>query len=143
MPIDLSGEVAEKINVAFRDAIPLVIATASAAAVPDLALKGSAFVYDKDHVAYWERVRGQTLRNLQENPAVALYYLNVPQRSMFRLYGVAEVIEAGPVRDEIMSRTPQHELDRDPERKGAAILIRIDRVVGRDISMEREVVSAS
>ncbi|MBK7726811.1 MAG: hypothetical protein IPI33_16830 [Dehalococcoidia bacterium] len=45
------------------------------------------------------------------------------------MFGQAEVLTEGPVRQEVMDRTIPLELDRDPERKGAAIMIRIDWVL--------------
>ena len=50
------------------------------------------------------------------------------------------MFEDGPVRDEIMARTPAPELERDPERKGIAVLVRVDRLeeaFGR-VSQRRE-----
>jgi hypothetical protein len=38
------------------------------------------------------------------------------------------VHENGPVRDAVMARTVKDELDKDPERKGAAVVIRVDKV---------------
>ena len=37
-----------------------------------------------------------------------------------------------------MDRTIQAELDRDPERKGVAVIIRVDRVLGRNFEQKRE-----
>jgi phage-related protein len=36
--------------------------------------------------------------------------------------------ESGPVRDQVMARTVKEELDKDPERKGAAVVIRLDKI---------------
>jgi hypothetical protein len=56
----------------------------------------------------------------------------------WKMFGHAEVLSEGPVRQEIMDRTIALELDRDPERKGSGILIRIDRVLqAGQVIMER------
>jgi hypothetical protein len=36
--------------------------------------------------------------------------------------------EDGPIRDQVMARTVKDELDKDPERKGAAVVIRLDKI---------------
>jgi hypothetical protein len=38
------------------------------------------------------------------------------------------VHEEGALRDQVMARTVKDELDKDPERKGAAVIIRLDKV---------------
>jgi hypothetical protein len=124
---------------ALKDGAPVMIASASAAGMPDLAFKGSAMVWDDEHVAFWERARGQTMRNLEENGQVCVLYRNPATRTAWKFFGVAQVLQDGPLRSEIMGRTVQFELDRDPERKGAAVLIRIDRVIqAGQVVMERQ-----
>ncbi|MEX0782272.1 MAG: pyridoxamine 5'-phosphate oxidase family protein [Dehalococcoidia bacterium] len=124
---------------AVKDASPVLVASASAAGMPDIAFKGSAMVWDNEHVAFWERSRGQTMRNLEENGQACLLYRNTTTRVAWKFFGKAEVLQAGTLREEIMAKTVSFELDRDPERKGAAVLIRIDRVLqAGQVLMERE-----
>ena len=42
---------------------------------------------------------------------------------------VAELHRDGATREQIMAKTVEFELARDPERKGAGVLIRVDRVL--------------
>jgi hypothetical protein len=46
----------------------------------------------------------------------------------WRFHGVATVHESGPVRDQVMARTVPAELEKDPERKGAGVVIRLDKI---------------
>jgi predicted pyridoxine 5'-phosphate oxidase superfamily flavin-nucleotide-binding protein len=139
MPVELTDEMREAFANAVRDGAPVLIASASASGMPDIAFKGSAMVWDKDHVAFWERARGQTMRNLEENGQACLLYRNTQNRVAWKFFGKAEVLQSGPLREEIMARTVQFELDRDPDRNGAAVLIRIDRVLqAGQVLMERE-----
>ena len=139
MPVELTDEMREAFANAVRDGEPVLIASASASGMPDIAFKGSAMVWDKDHVAFWERARGQTMRNLEENGQACLLYRNTQTRVAWKFFGKAEVLQSGPLREEIMARTVQFELDRDPDRNGAAVLIRIDRVLqAGQVLMERE-----
>ncbi len=139
MPVELTDEMREAFANAVRDGAPVLIASASASGMPDIAFKGSAMVWDKDHVAFWERARGQTMRNMEENGQACLLYRNTQTRVAWKFFGKAEVLQSGPLREEIMARTVQFELDRDPDRNGAAVLIRIDRVLqAGQMLMERE-----
>jgi hypothetical protein len=127
--IDLT-EMAELVDRSGPDGYVMLVATASKAGAPDLAFKGSVMVWDQDHLAFWERAHGTTLKNLEENPQVALVYRNRDAGKNWRFWGVAELLRDGEVREGIMGRTFQPELDRDPERKGVAVLIRVDKVGG-------------
>ena len=85
-------------------------------------------VFDSETLAYWERVKRSALDNVAENPKVAILYNNPDKRVRWRFYGTAVVHESGPIREEVMSRTVKAELDRDPERLGVAVLIKIDKI---------------
>ncbi len=129
MPIALTDEMKAAFETSLADGAPVMIASAGKSGMPDIAFKGSAMVFDADHIAFWERALGTTFRNLQENPGACVLYRNAANRVAWKMFGHAEVLTEGPVRQQVMDRTIQFELDRDPERKGAAILIRIDRVL--------------
>ena len=127
--IELTEEMKTAINSSFTDGLALLVGTASKAGMPDMAYKGSTMAFDGDHLAFWERSHGQTLRNLDENPQVCLIYRNPQTRLAFKFFGVAQLLKEGPVRQQIMDRTVEFELSRDPERTGVAVLIRVDRIL--------------
>jgi predicted pyridoxine 5'-phosphate oxidase superfamily flavin-nucleotide-binding protein len=137
--IELTDEMREAINNALTDGAPVIVASASRGGMPDIAFKGSAMVWDREHLAWWERSRGQTLRNLEENPQVCLLYRNPQRRVAWKFFGVAELHHEGDLRRQIMDRTIEIELSRDPERLGVGVLVRVDRVVqGPNVLMQRE-----
>src|SRR5713226_305255 len=80
MAVELTEEMAQHVNNAFTNRIPCVLATASAEGAPDIGFKGSMMVFDGEHLAYWERTRGQHLANVERNPKVAVLYHNIPER---------------------------------------------------------------
>jgi predicted pyridoxine 5'-phosphate oxidase superfamily flavin-nucleotide-binding protein len=135
--IDLS-EMAEYVDRAHDDGLTCLVATASKDGQPNLAFKGSVMVWDKDHLAFWERAHGETLNQLRENPRIAAVYRNRAAGKAWRFWGVAELHESDELRGQIMARTIQAELDRDPERKGVAVIIRVDRVAGSGVEQRRE-----
>jgi hypothetical protein len=97
--------------------------------------RGSVQVYDDDHISLWERGRGSTTANLHEGSKVTVYYQNfdlmqsgeLPIAGIARLYGVASVHKSGPAYDKVWERLIQPEKDRDPDKGGFAVLIKIER----------------
>ena len=83
--IDLS-EMAEYVDNAAAQGVPALVATAGADGQPNLAFKGSLMVWDREHMAFWERAHGETLAHLKENPQIAaggsdvLYPVGPPRR---------------------------------------------------------------
>jgi len=139
MAVELTEQMSEEVNNALEHRIPCLLGTASPDGAPDMALRGSMMVYDTDHLAYWERSRNESLANLEENPKVVVFFRNPETRAQWRFYGEATIFKQGDeMRDQIMSRVVQRELDADPERLGYGVLIRVDRVrQGNNVLMER------
>ena len=139
MPIKLTEEMAQALSTALADRIVCVLASASKDGQPDIGYKGSVMVFDDEHLAYWERTRGQHLRNVQENPKVAVLYNNGPARLSWRFFGQATVHQGDDVWQKVMDRCVPAELDRDPDRLGYAVLIRVDKVLARgQVLMSRD-----
>ena len=128
MPIDLTPY-AEAVDSALAEGSFCVLATGAEGGTPDIGFKGSMLVFDRDHLAYWERTRGQHLANLRRNPGVAVLYFSHTRGTYLRLYGRAELHEGDAVREQIMARVVEPELNYDPEREGIGVLIRVDRLV--------------
>jgi len=130
--IDLSS-MAELIDRAHEDGLTCLVATASRDGRPNLAFKGSVMVWDNEHLAFWERAHGETLAHLRENLRIAAVYRNRAAGKTWRFWGVAELHESGSLREQVMARTIPAELERDPERTGVAVLIRVERVTGSGV----------
>jgi hypothetical protein len=131
---------ADTVDHALADGVPCVLASSDDDGHPDLALKGSVMVFDRDHLAFLERSHGASIENLQRNPHVAILYRDSSKGiSSRRFFGVAEVHESGELREEIRSRSVAREVEKDPDNQGIGVLIRIDRVVdGRaDVLQQR------
>ncbi len=138
--IELTDEMKELLDTALADRMACLVGTATKDGRPQISPKGSVMVFDKDTLAYWERSLRSALDNVAENPHVVIYYNNSEKRVRWRFYGTATVHKSGPVRDEVMSRTVQAELDRDPERKGVAVVVRVDLIndLSGDVLQQRE-----
>lgn len=138
MAIQLTEEMRDALNSSGTDGFTCIVATASASGTPDLAFKGSLIAWDDESLSFWERSRGTTLTNLSENPQVMVLYRNTPKRLVWRIAGRATVHTEGETYQGVLARTPQFELDRDPERKGAAVTILIDKILqGPNVIQQR------
>jgi hypothetical protein len=124
----------EHINTAFPAHVCLV-ATVLPNGFAQVTPRGSTMVYDDDHLALWERGRGSTTANLQGGSKVTVFFRKpalreagvLPKGGVARFYGRAAIHRAGPVYEDVWRRLIQPEKDRDPERKGFAVLIRVER----------------
>ncbi|TMC74820.1 MAG: pyridoxamine 5'-phosphate oxidase family protein [Chloroflexi bacterium] len=105
---------------------------------PDLALKGSLMVWDKDHLAWWERSKRETLAALGANPRVAIFVRNPTRdRRTLRFYGTARVIEDPELRERVWDRVQQVEKDMDKDKQGVAVIVRVDRVRAGPLDIQR------
>ena len=126
--IHIDDELRALIDNALDDRCPISIGTVSSDGEPQISMKGSVLVFDRETLAYWERAWRSSAANVVANPKVVLFYRNPEQRINLRFHGTATVYQSGAIRENVMARTIQGELDRDPERTGAAVLVRLYRV---------------
>jgi len=126
--INMTGEIQELVDRAHADGWDCIVGTVDKDGQPQLSLKGSVMIYDSETLAYWERAKRTALANVADNSKVTVLYNNMTDRTRWRFYGTAEVHESGPIREEVMSRTVEAELERDPDRLGVAVLIKINKV---------------
>ena len=95
--------------------------------------RGSTQVYDEGHISLWERGRGTTAALLADGTNVTVFYFNLGARDVLpiggivRLYGTATVCKSGPVYDRVWERLIDPEKKSDPEKKGWAVLIKVQR----------------
>ena len=102
--------------------------------------RGSTMVFDDTHIALWERGKGSTNENLADGTALTVYFRKpqlradgvLPKGGIARFYGTAQVVKSGPQYEEVWRRLVQPEKDRDPEKKGFAVLIKVERAEDLD-----------
>lgn len=124
----------EHINSAFP-ANTCLVATVLPDGFAQVSPRGSTLVYDQNTIAFWDRGRGSTHDSVTTGSKITVYYRNpklreegvLPGGGIARFYGTATVYESGPIRDEVYDRIVQPEKDRDPEKKGQAVLVAIER----------------
>ena len=126
--IAIVDQMKELVNNALANGCPCILATVSGDGEPDIGYKGSMMVFDDESLAYWERTKRQHMKNVKENPRVIVLFRDGKTKAAWRFHGTATMHEDGPIRDQVMARTVKEELDKDPERKGAAVVIRLDKI---------------
>jgi uncharacterized protein len=97
--------------------------------------RGSTQVFDDEHFSLWERGRGSTTENLTDGTRVTIYFRKpqlradgiLPKGGIARFYGTARLFKSGPTYEEVWTRLIQPEKDRDPDKKGFAVLIEVER----------------
>ena len=129
----------EHINTAFPAHVCLV-GTVLPSGFAQVSPRGSTMVYDDEHLALWERGQGldqrQSPRRQQGHgvpeeaaaPRIGL----LPKGGIARFYGVAQIHKSGAAYEEVWQRLVQPEKDRDPDKKGFAVLIKIERAEDLD-----------
>jgi hypothetical protein len=71
--IKFTDEMKQRINNAFADKKYCIWATASSDGVPSLSFRGSAFVWDDEHLAVWERSRQSGAEHWKRTPTSRCY----------------------------------------------------------------------
>ena len=126
--IDVLDQMKEMIDPALANGCPCILATVSGDGEPDIGFKGSMMVFDKQSLAYLERTKRVHLKNLKENPKVIVLFRDAKTKVAWRFHGIAALHESGPIWEQGMARTVKEELDKDPERKGIIVQIRLDKI---------------
>jgi hypothetical protein len=98
--------------------------------------RGSTMVFDDEHLATWERGRGSTQGGLTDGAKLTVYFRKpqlrtegiLPRGGIARIYGTAKVHKSGPVYEEVWNRLIEPEKKNDPDKKGFAVLIAVERV---------------
>jgi Pyridoxamine 5'-phosphate oxidase len=127
------------INTAFPEHVCLV-GTALPDGFAQITPRGSTMVFDDGHLALWERGKGSTTGNLHDGSKVTVYFRKpqlradgvLPKGGIARFYGTAAIQKSGAAYEEVWRRLVQPEKDRDPDKKGFAVLIKIERAEDLD-----------
>jgi hypothetical protein len=129
----------EHINTAFPANVCLV-ATVLPNGFAQVSPRGSTMVFDGEHLALWERGKGSTNANLKDGTKVTVFLRKpqlresgvLPKGGLARFYGTAEIHKSGAAYEEVWKRLVQPEKDRDPDKKGFAVLIKVARAEDLD-----------
>lgn len=132
-PVDLSGAIAAAVNGAFMNRTPVTVAYVDANGQPHLSLRGTTQVINDQQLALWARnPEGGLPGALAAQPRLALMYRDPATRTSYQFHGPGRLVTDAALRDRIFDNSPELERGMDPDRRGAAIVIDVTRVEGRD-----------
>ena len=137
--IELSDEMREALASALGDRAPVVVSYVDGDGQPHISFRGTTQVYSVDQLAIWARNPDGGLPNaLGTDSKIALLYRNSETRLSWQFHGRARVDEDEEVRRTVFDNSPEFERDQDPDCKGKAVIIDVDRVIQRcETIMER------
>ncbi len=141
MPIKLTDEMRERIGNAVDDRMPVITASVDGEGQPSMAFYGSAQVYSDDQLAIWVRNREGSglLKRLPVSPRMAFLYRNPAERIGWQFHGRAYIEDDPAVCQAVYDAAPEGERNADPEMKGIAVIVNVDRVIMRgEVIMSRD-----
>ena len=134
-PLELTPAIKDAINGALINATPVTVAYVDHEGQPHLSLRGTVQVFSPTELALWIRnPEGGLLAAIQENPRLALWYRDSRTRTSYQFHGRARRDDDADVRDRVFTGSPEQEQRMDAQRRGAAVIVELDRVEGRDAS---------
>ncbi len=132
--IQITDDMRAFVNNALADGLPCLVGTIGEDGWPSVGPKGSVLVFDDQTLAYWERAHRSSIENLRKNPKVVVYYRNQAAAAKLggggalRFYGTADLHPSGATREKVRPMVVAAEIEKDPENKGIAVLIRVERI---------------
>ncbi len=129
----------EHINAAFPENVCL-LGTVEAGGHAHISPRGSTQVFDGDTLAVWDRGGRASSEALENGAKLTVYFRNsklsavprggnglLPAGGVARFYGAAELHTEGAAYEQVWNNMVAQERDSDPEKRGFAVLIRIER----------------
>jgi hypothetical protein len=129
--VNLTGEVAAAINGAALRGHPLALAYIRDDGSASLSFRGSTYVRGSTELAIWARERETGLAAaITDRPRVSLVFFEIdgPGPRYLAIEGRARVVPE--LNDEVYGAIVEPERQRDPERKGVAVVIDVNSVTG-------------
>ena len=129
----IPAQLHQHINDALYPDTPLV-GTVDADGYPRISYRGSTCVFDDDTIAFWDRGTGGVPKSIDDGAKVAVLFQKpelreslLPMAGTARFYGIASVYYDGPIREQVWEKILEEERERDPDKNGFAVLVRVER----------------
>jgi hypothetical protein len=131
VPLELNDAIKEAIGTAFESLNFVTVAYNGDDGWPHVSRRGSTQVFGPQQMAIWVRKRDDGLaKAVETRPEVTLFYLDLIERGVaYTFYGRGHVSTDPDVADQVFAASPEPEQAQDPDRKGVALIIELERVV--------------
>lgn len=116
--------------------LPIMVAYVDEQGRPGMSYRGSVVVVSQTQMGAWARnPEGGTVSALAKNPNLTLVYREpTPDHgrsaAVVTFRGKGRVESSGALRDQVYDTMPQRERDSDAEKKGVAIIVDLESVMG-------------
>jgi hypothetical protein len=132
MPLELDDELKKTIGGAFAAANWLTLAYNGEDGWPHISYRGSTHVHGPTQIAVWARKRDSGFaKAIARDPHVTFFHVDMSVPQLLTLYGRAEASSDQAVNERVYAESPEGEQQQDPEKKGVAIIIELDRIVAQ------------
>ncbi len=129
-PLAITPEISALVAGAFDSGNVLLLAVVNDAGKPILSFRGSISVFSDSQLSFWARnAEGGTIDAIRQNPQVGLVYRS-PSVPVLQFAGRARITDDPAERNRTFDLSHEKERERDPERKGRAVIIDLDEVKG-------------
>ena len=131
MPVELTPAIRTRIDSAEDDKMPVLFAYVTAEGRPEQVYRSTTHTRGTDQLAFWNpRPNGRLVDAIAKSPTVSAIYRHSDTHEMLEMSGEARVIEEERESEEIYRASEQAAQDCDPQRKGVAVAINLNRVTG-------------
>jgi hypothetical protein len=128
----LTDDIKKAVNGALDNQTPMLIAYGDDAGRIHLSFRGTVQAYGDEQLALWARDPQAGLpRNIADHPHVTLFYNDPTSRTSYSFQGRAHIETDAVARDRIFDNSNPREQYMDYHRRGAGIVVDLDRVEGR------------
>jgi hypothetical protein len=131
-PLDLTGDIAAAVNGAAARGAALAVAYVREDGSPSVSFRGSTQVFGPGELALWARKLDSGLASaIAKEPRVSLVYYGGHDGPGPMFLGIEGRARVAPEASQLVwDAMIEGERQQDPERKGVAIVVEVDTVVG-------------
>jgi general stress protein 26 len=137
--IKLTDQMKDKLSSARADGTTVMAASIEPDGYPKFSYYGSLHVFTIDQLALWHRTPDSGLvARIAAHPKMSFLYRHPSEPIFWQFSGRARVVDDEDVRGKVYEGMPEGEKLFDPDRRGKAVIIDVDRVVGSDGEQRRD-----
>jgi hypothetical protein len=141
LPLELDADIRAAIGGAFESHNFLTVGYLGDDGWPHLSHRGTTQVFGPQQLAIWVRRRDDGLaKAMAVRPQVTLFYVDMSVPQLYTFYGRGQVSTDEDVDNRVYENAPEGEQAQDPERRGVALIIELERIVAqgtRNFVMQR------
>jgi hypothetical protein len=128
-PLEIDEEIQKAVAEAFDSANYLAVAYNGSDGWPHLSYRGTTQVFGPQQLAIWARKRDDGLvKAIEVDPKVTLFHADLAVPQLYTFYGRARLSTDTETDERVYGAAAEQEQQQDPERKGVAVIIDLDRI---------------